>query len=109
MFLQEQAPQLTLRVSGYVVRLLSELGPVVSGEIEVSVEGKVDFNTFCLSKPWHFRAWERIAVTQFSNVKARRYCFNRPPHLFVWRSSMCPPPTPHAVSNRVFSHYKYTR
>ena len=53
------------------------------GEIKVSGEGKVDFNTCCRSKPWSFKAWEIIAVTQFGNKKARQNCFHRLSHLFV--------------------------
>lgn len=66
-----------------MTRLLSESDPVVTGEIKVSGEEKVGLNTSCFSKPWFFTAWEIIAVTQFSNVKARQHYFNRLSHLFA--------------------------
>lgn len=76
-------PPLTLPLSGCVIRLLLESDPVVMGEIKVSGKGKVDFHTQHHSKPWYFKAWEIIAMTQFRNVKARQRYFHRLSHLFT--------------------------
>lgn len=93
-------PLLTLPLSGYVIRLLSQSDPVME-EIKVLGKGKVNFNTLCHSKPWYFKAWEIIAMTQFSNAKAGQRYFNRLSHLFILLF--------HSSSNCVFSHCKYTR
>lgn len=58
--------------------------------MQVSGEEKVGLNTACFSELWYFKAWEIIAVTQFSNVKARQHYFNRLSHLSAW----LPPPPP---------------
>lgn len=44
-------------------------------------EEKAGLNPACFFEPWYFKAWEIIAVTQFSNVKARQHYFNRLSHL----------------------------
>lgn len=97
----KSSPLLTSPLSGYVIRLLSESDPVVMEEIKVLGKGKVNFNTLCLSKAWYFKAWEIIAMTQFSDAKAGQHYFNRLSHLFILLF--------HPNSNCVSSHCKYTR
>lgn len=76
--------------------------------MEVSGEEKAGLSPACFSEPWYFKAWEIIAVTQFSNVKARQHYFNRLSHLSASLRLFFFFPLP-STSICVFSHCKYTR